>query len=179
MTGRLAELARRFQDIIDSLSASHTQKTDTILEEGGANDVSAEAVKSIADLNPRTGLAEMQFVGSTSGSSSTFNVRWIRLGNVVTMAFSTVQNLNSLVGDITVTGLPFESAQRGLSGPIRHGENVTYAGNIAVFRINENSTIMELATVLGSGGATPIITGSEINGNSAYSCSIVFETTQP
>ena len=179
MTGRLAELARRFQDIIDSLSASHTQNTDTILDEGGANEVSAEALKSIADLNPRTGLAEMQFVGSTSGSSSTFNVRWIRLGNIVTMAFSTVQNLSSLVGDVTVTGLPFEPAQGILSGPIRHGENVTYAGNIAAFRINGGSTIMELATVMGSGGLTKNITGSEINGNSAYSCSIVFSTTQP
>ena len=179
MTGRLAELARRFQDIIDSLSASHTQNTDTILDEGGANEVSAEALKSIADLNPRTGLAEMQFVGSTSGISSTFDVRWIRLGNIVTMAFSTVQNLSSLVGDVTVTGLPFEPAQGILSGPIRHGASVTYTGNIAAFRINQGSTIMELATVPGSGAPTSPITGSEINGNSAYSCSIVFSTTQP
>ena len=49
MTGRLAELARRFQDIIDSLSASHTQNTDTILDEGGANEVSAVDIKTHID----------------------------------------------------------------------------------------------------------------------------------
>ena len=49
MTGRLAELARRFQDVIDSLSASHTQNTDTILDEGGANEVSAVGIKTHID----------------------------------------------------------------------------------------------------------------------------------
>ena len=175
----LSDIAGKKSDIDDAIEKAHSQNTDTILDEGGANEISAEALKAIADLNPRTGLAEMQFVGSTSGSSGTFDVRWIRVGNIVTMAFSTVQNLSSLVGDVTVTGLPFEPAQAQLSGPVRHGANLTYIGNIAVFRINQGSTTMELATIEGSGGATTVIQGSEINGNSAYSCNIVYSTTEP
>ena len=107
MTGRLAELARRFQDIIDSLSASHTQNTDTILDEGGANEVSAEVIKAFTDLGYEKNLWTPEFVGTGIVLEQVNPAEYIRIGDLIIASFDFKVEQNSAGGAAAQFLLPF------------------------------------------------------------------------
>jgi len=107
MTGRLAELARRFTDIIDSLSASHTQNTDTILDEGGANEMSAEVIKAFIDIGYERNTWTPAFVDTNVVLEEAHPAEYIRIGDLIIASFDFIVEQNSVGGGTAQFLLPF------------------------------------------------------------------------
>ena len=128
MTGRLAELARRFQDVINHI----TNKPFTW---GQGNGTLSDQTDLQAALDEKADFSEVkQRIELPEGDGATDNVRWYR---VATMLRSTRNNCN-----ITIVGM----------GRILN-DNATDVTHLDVMQFNDSDPTINYSQIRGSSGA--------------------------
>ena len=165
------------------MSKIYTDRTDIVkLEEKESTDTFDFAVIAdgkIAKLPKETllinGTFTANFVGSTSGSVALANQRYVRIGNQVTAYIATTGiDLTSLVGDITITGIPNFSLSiiDGATAPVAYGENIDKA-ELGLFLIRKNG-INALLWLTGTDGLKDF-SDANIDGTTDFYITFTYE----
>ena len=162
-----------FPDWINSLSPQSTDGKEVYQQDGSTpsrGDLDDKASLSAINNDPEfyeQGTVDINIIGSSSGSLEIDNIKWVRVGNNISVILSFVADLSGFSGDISITGLPFV-VNKSTTSLITHGDQISYpSGGTTLFLFADAGTNNVRFRVNGS-GISEELNASNISGNSGW-----------